>query len=788
MKKKSVSPFGATLLLFLVPFSLLMAQQRHGPSPEGLLRELTITSDLPQKATDSLRLWKEQVVLHLNKDAVMPRDILFFKAYMLTGPKHLRVSGSSVLKVELLDAEGNLIKSQNHTIKKGTSFGSFEVPRKISAGDYYVRAYTRWMLNYGPEHFAIKKIEIGSPKDWARNRPIEDGGIGIFPEGGNLVSGLNNRVAVRLNDYKQRDLQVVNGSDEVVAQIKSYGNGIGTFLIRPNVGEEYAIKLNEDQKVALPKTQETGYSIQMSNLDNKSMLARIEVSSKLRENALFITGNAGGVDYFKKKVEFKDKTRVEINIPRENMPEGIGYLQLEDEFGEVWARRPLYNERKKLQIQFEPVPNKEEQTILELKVTDNEGNPVETELSVALGMNKAFHREKEHLTPLDFNLRNQRYLNDLLLLTGQSSKLFVGNTTDLFPTDIKYNFQNGLDFYGQAYDLNKSLLTNTKIQVLIMTEDEAIVEEVETNSDGLFHLFDLSFHGEVKMAFRTTGEELRNQLVQVIPFVYETPPLFGLEEAVMVSETKVDEEARSKLRKSAADFISGSSKDDELIALDEVTLIEKKGYRKTSPSIYNLEPARVKYQDLDNPKTIPQLFLGIPGVYVSGMGDLNPEISLLQSSGVGPVLWVVDGLPLIQPTSLVQIINMVNYNDVERIEILTGPQASMYGSRAAGGAIIVYTRSGSDESYIARKEAQLSFEGYHKSLDFDAYRRAIPKRVSRSEGVPATVYWNPVVRTDKEGKATIQFETPKDQGSLFLEVQGITEDGKKGAVKTIWPL
>ena len=96
----------------------------------------TTVSGTPQKTIDSLVLWKEQVALHLNKDVVMPRDILFFKAYMLTGPKHLRVSGSSVLKVELLDEKGELVKSQNHIIEKGTSIGSFEIPKKTAAGNY----------------------------------------------------------------------------------------------------------------------------------------------------------------------------------------------------------------------------------------------------------------------------------------------------------------------------------------------------------------------------------------------------------------------------------------------------------------------------------------------------------------------------------------------------------------------------------------------------------------------------------------------------------------------------
>ncbi|TAI48343.1 TonB-dependent receptor [Flagellimonas allohymeniacidonis] len=781
---KKTSPFlsNAILLSFLLLCTTMMAQ-KHGPNSE---EDFGNDFNFQQTALDSLLLWQEQVVLHTNKELVLPKDFIFFKAYVLTGPKHVRVSSSAVLKVELLDAKGNLVKSQYHKIEEGTSNGSFEIPKKLREGDYYFRAYTRWMLNYGPDYFATKKVRIGSLRDQVKTTLIVDEKALIFPEGGNLVSGLNNRVAVKLDDFDHRDLPVVNSNNEEVAFVKHYGNGLGTFLIKPKKGEQYAIKISENQKIPLPELQDMGYTIQMNNLNSESLLVRIEASSELKGESLVLKGKAGGVSYFEKNVDFNDRNVLEITIPKENIPKGIGYLQLEDEFGQIWAKRPLYHEGKELQIRLEGTSQEGEKSILEVKVTDTEGNPVLTELSVALGAQRRIDKGNKGISSSGMSLRNQRYLNDLLVLTGQSSKLFVGNVTNELPSEIRYDFQNGLDFYGQAYDLDKSLLMNSKIQVLILTEDEAIAQEVETNSEGLFKLSGLSIDGEVKIVFRTVGEESKTKLVQVIPFEYETPPLFKSNRENVITRVDNRKAKQSNQRKKAVDFLSGDKTEDELIALDGVTLIEKKGYQKLTPSIYNLEPSRVMFQDYEKPKTIPQLFLGIAGVYVTGLGDLNPEVTLLQAAGVGPVLWVLDGMPLIQPTSLVDIINLVNYRDVERIEIFYGAKAAIYGTRAAGGAIIIYTRNGSDENHIARKLAQLSYEGYHNSMDFEAYEQTVPKKILKAEGIPTTVYWNPVLKTDENGKAFIQFDTPKDIDTYYLDVRGITEDGKRGAVKTVW--
>nr|WP_299343990.1 Plug domain-containing protein [Allomuricauda sp.] len=744
-----------------------------------------------QVTSDSLLFWREQIVLHTNKTSVVPKDHLFFKAFVLLGPQQFRSSVSNVLKVELLDENGKLVKNQYHKIIDGTSEGSMEIPKKMEPGNYYLRAYTRWMLNYGPEHFEVKKIQIGAANDVVKPKDKNEQRITFFPEGGQLISGMTNRVLVKIDQISSANLTVVNSKNQVVALIKNYGNGIGSFLFAPQKNEMYTVRLNDDQRIPLPKIQDIGYAIQASNLGKKSLLVQIERSPELTDQVMYLKGKANGITYFEKEVDFEGKSIADIQISKSKMPKGIIHLQLENEFEETWAARPFYVDATELEIELEPISLQQKRAAFKVKVTDGNGNPVQTEVSISLTGENNAKRKNDHakgLVSSKMSFRNQRYLNDLLLLTGQFSEYGFKGSTETLPNQIRYAFQKGLDFYGQAYDLNGSLLTNTAIQAMMLSKDEVVVEEIETNSEGLFKLEGFLFEGEINMVFRTAGEEPNTKFVQVIPFEYEIPPLIFDK-----NENDQDSLYLPKLRnptnvKNVVDLGSIKEADDKLVSLDGVTLVQKKEFKKITPSLYNLKPSKVIYQDEENPRTIPQLFLGIPGFQVDRLGDLYPQVSLLQSSGVGPLLWVVDGLPLVKPTSLVQIINVVNYTDIERIEILAGPEASIYGSRAAGGAVIIYTRNGADKNYIARKEAQLNYRGYHESYDFVEYKKSTPRKIRNVPGMPTTLYWNPVLKTNENGEATVQFSKPESIETIYLNAKVISVKGKRGSAEVVWPL
>lgn len=117
----------------------------------------------------------------------------------------------------------------------------------------------------------------------------------------------------------------------------------------------------------------------------------------------------------------------------------------------------------------------------------------------------------------------------------------------------------------------------------------------------------------------------------------------------------------------------------------------------------------------------------VPGLAVtqsSGMAGKNTAGLLIR--GLGTVnnanpLVVVDGMPDVN-------INRINLNDIESISVLKdATSASVYGSRAANGVILITTRSGKGQ-----KKTQINFNGNYatevptKSYDFmNDYARAL---------------------------------------------------------------
>uniref|UniRef100_UPI00261FA6E2 TonB-dependent receptor plug domain-containing protein n=1 Tax=uncultured Dokdonia sp. TaxID=575653 RepID=UPI00261FA6E2 len=127
------------------------------------------------------------------------------------------------------------------------------------------------------------------------------------------------------------------------------------------------------------------------------------------------------------------------------------------------------------------------------------------------------------------------------------------------------------------------------------------------------------------------------------------------------------------------------------------------------------------------------------------------------------------------------LLGFVNNSDVQRIELLLGPDAAIYGSRAAGGVIAVYTRFALGET-ISRKKAQLDFQGYEPTISFEDYQESLSKRERKNDPV---VYWNPSVETDENGEAIIRFPITSDNTMpLKVKATTINENGQIGVLHT----
>lgn len=99
----------------------------------------------------SARAQNERVYLHLDKYSCRESDTIWFKAYVLKGS--VLSSLSTNLYVELFTPGGAPVVGGVFPILQGISIGQIKIPDSITSGNYFLRVFTRYQLNYDTTEF-----------------------------------------------------------------------------------------------------------------------------------------------------------------------------------------------------------------------------------------------------------------------------------------------------------------------------------------------------------------------------------------------------------------------------------------------------------------------------------------------------------------------------------------------------------------------------------------------------------------------------------------------------------
>ena len=92
---------------------------------------------------------QEKVYLHLDNTCYFLGDTLWYKGYVMRSDRGTLTDLSKILYVELLTPDGYSVERQQLEMEDGTAHGMFVLKDTLYAGYYELRAYTRWMLNFG---------------------------------------------------------------------------------------------------------------------------------------------------------------------------------------------------------------------------------------------------------------------------------------------------------------------------------------------------------------------------------------------------------------------------------------------------------------------------------------------------------------------------------------------------------------------------------------------------------------------------------------------------------------
>jgi hypothetical protein len=143
-------------------------------------------------------------------------DNIWFKCYVVTSGQHQLSPWSKTLYAEMLNPGGEVVDKRVLKIKNGQCYGEFTlIHLPFYSGFYEIRAYTKYMLNFGDDVMFSRLLPVfDRPKtegnfeekrmlgygrqgpldsySMKREAPVKGKVVNLrcFPEGGNLIQGV----------------------------------------------------------------------------------------------------------------------------------------------------------------------------------------------------------------------------------------------------------------------------------------------------------------------------------------------------------------------------------------------------------------------------------------------------------------------------------------------------------------------------------------------------------------------------------------------------------------------
>ncbi len=247
---------------------------------------------------------QEKIFAHTDKDFYLAGEILWLKLYVVDAAFHRPMDLSKLAYVEILSREQRPVLQAKIALANGAGSGSFQLPFSIPSGNYIFRAYTNWMKNMGPDTYYEKVVTIFNTlrNNEARDSlpPVPAAGpendIQFFPEGGNLVKGLPNRVAFRIADRSGKGLPskgaLVNTAGDTLARFQTLLFGMGQFSFTPaeSTGYKAVFDIKDHSGITqdLPPAEDKGFTMELDDAGQGRLSVTVRTPTPVRAEEAMI--------------------------------------------------------------------------------------------------------------------------------------------------------------------------------------------------------------------------------------------------------------------------------------------------------------------------------------------------------------------------------------------------------------------------------------------------------------------------------------------------------------------
>jgi hypothetical protein len=363
----------------------------------------------------------ELAYIQTSKDIYETGENLWFKVYLLDAQYLVPSLLSKTLYLQLLNENTRkIVWEEKYEIQNGFADGRVYLESTLPEGNYFLAAYTpNSIINDTTEFKAIRRIKIvtditsqtsGAAKSvnpsLINSVPEKENSIqfNTFPEGGDLVSGIQSRLAFKaVNSIGQPiDIKGTLFEDNVLLiEFSSRHAGMGSFYFTPNKNKQYFIRLTQpaiDTTFLLPEISTEGMTMTLIDRNKESLSFKISKSTGLSQSDFYIRVQCRGVVYGMTAGKISDE--IMMKIPLLLLPQGIAEVTLFNGNLDPVAERLVYiNKDKKLNITAElssKTFSQRGKATLKIHVKDEHGQPVMANLGVTVF-------DKLYQNPLDSN-------------------------------------------------------------------------------------------------------------------------------------------------------------------------------------------------------------------------------------------------------------------------------------------------------------------------------------------------------------------------------------------------
>ncbi|MEO6675059.1 MAG: hypothetical protein ABIN93_16630, partial [Ginsengibacter sp.] len=273
---------------------------------------------------------QEKLYLQFDRSIYNAGETIWFKAYLFSGISLSLIS--KTMYAELVDDKGNIIQRITTPVIRSGAASSFDIPATITGERVYVRAYTKWMLNFDSSFLYIKAFPlITKTAAVIKTAAISTTYLQFFPEGGDMVQGLLSRVAFKATDEHGIPVAVqgdiVDATGKKITAFTSIHDGMGTFTLTPAGTERYkAVWKDHGQlrETFLPSAKKEGIVLEVNNIGNQinfTVTRSMDTSSSNSE--ITIVGQFQQQLIYRAKARLAAGGNLNATIPVDSLPGGI---------------------------------------------------------------------------------------------------------------------------------------------------------------------------------------------------------------------------------------------------------------------------------------------------------------------------------------------------------------------------------------------------------------------------------------------------------------------------------